>query len=127
MDGNQTLLIDGYVSQTFKSRAAEQYFLNLLKSTSIPPHATLSYSGREGYFFFVSSVPPHIPARFPNPPGRWLLDRSIVDRGTVVPQTMWCPNSVVARRQNIDRAKLQMPIYFEDENGGLGFSLGASG
>ncbi|KAI9455810.1 hypothetical protein BJY52DRAFT_1121620 [Lactarius psammicola] len=121
----QSLLIDGYVSQTFRSQVAEQYFLNLLKSTSIPPYATLSYTEREGYFFFVHSVPPHIPALFPDTPGRWLLDRGIVDRGTVVPQTMWSPDSAINRRQNVEKAKLQMPVFFEDKDGGLGLSLGA--
>ena len=119
----QTLLVDGYISQTFRSRAAEQYFLNLLKETTIPPHTTLPYT-EEGYFFFVSSVPPHIP-RVPNLPGRWLLDRGILKRGTVVPQTMWSPRSAIDRRQHIEMGELQMPIFFEDKGGGLGVSLRA--
>ena len=118
----RTLLVDGYISQTFRSRAAEQYFLNLLKSTAIPPPAT---SPREGYFFFVYSDFPHVPRPL-NLPDRCVLDRCIVDGGTVVPQTMWSPNSPVARRQNIDKAPLQIPIFFEDQNGILGLSLEAS-
>lgn len=121
----QTLLVDGYISQTFQSLAAEQFFLNILKSPSIPSHATSPHTWREGYLFFVYSVPPHIPPRFVKPPC-WVLDRGIVDRGTVVPQTMWSPDSPVNRRQNIEKALLQMPIFFEDKNGGLGLSLGAS-
>ncbi len=122
----QTLLIDGYISQTFRSRAAEQYFLNLLKSTSVPPHATLSYAGREGYFFFVHSVPPHIPAPLSSSPGLWLLDRGIVDRGTVIPQGMWSPNSVLDIRKHVEKARLQMPVFFEGEDRRLGISLVAS-
>ena len=121
---SQTLLIDGYISQTFRSRVAEQYFLNLLKSTSIPPHSTLSNTGREEYFFFVHSVPSHIHAPYPNLPDRWLLDRGIIDRGTVVPQTMWSPRSAINIQQHVERAKLQMPVFFEDKDGGLGLSLG---
>ena len=121
---SQTLLIDGYISQTFRSRAAEQYFLNLLKDTTIPPHTALPYTEEEGYFFFVSSVPPHIP-RVPNLPDRWLLDRGIVKRGTVVPQTMWSPRFVIDRRQHIEMGELQMPVFFEDKDGGLGVSLRA--
>src|SRR6266702_7049834 len=119
----QTLLIDGYISQTFRSRAAEQYFLNLLKSTSVPPHTALSYPGREGNFFFLHSVPSHIPAQHSSPPGRWLLDRGVVARGTVVPQTMWSPHTATDRRQQVD---LQMPIFFEGTDGRLGISLEAS-
>ncbi|KAH8998669.1 hypothetical protein EDB92DRAFT_1198774 [Lactarius akahatsu] len=119
-----TLLIDGYLSQTFQSRAAEQYFLNLLKRTSIPSDATLSYT-MEGYFC-VHSVPPHIPTRFPNLPDRWLLDRGIVNSGTVVPQTMWSPRTAADKRQHVEEAELQMPIFFEAKDGRLGLSLGAS-
>ena len=122
----QTLLVDGYISQTFRSRAAERHFLNLLKSTSIPLYETLPDTGREEYSFFVHSVPPHILASPPNPPDRWLLDRGIMDRGTVVPQTMWSPLSVVDIRQHVEKAKLQMPIFFGDKDGRLGLSLDAS-
>jgi hypothetical protein len=122
----QALLIDGYISQTFQSRAAEQYFLNLLKSSSIPPHTTLSYTSKGGYFFFVHSVPPHIPAPFPNSPRRWLLDRGIMDGGTVVPQMMWSSHSASDRRQHVEMGELQMPVFFEDRDGELGFSIEAS-
>jgi len=127
MSDIQTLLVDGYISRTFQSRAAEKYFLNLLKtqSTSIPPHATPFDTGEEDYLFFVYSVPPHIAARFPSPPDRWLLDRGIKNRGTVVPQTMWSPRSATDMRQHVESAELQMPIFFEDKDGGLGISLGA--
>ena len=107
----QTLLVDGYISQTFRSRAAEHYFLHLLKSASVPPHATLSNAGREGHFFFVHSVPPHIPAPPSSPPRFWLLDRGIVDRGTVVPQKMWNPHSLLDRVQHVQKAQLQMPVF----------------
>ncbi|KAH9008421.1 hypothetical protein EDB83DRAFT_2587247 [Lactarius deliciosus] len=122
----QTLLVDGYISQTFRSRTAEEYFLNLLKSTAIPPYATLSYAGREGYFFLLNSVPGHNPASLSGPPGIWPLDRSIVDRGTVVPQRMWFPHSALDRRRHVERAQLQMPIFFEGEDRRLGISLTAS-
>jgi hypothetical protein len=121
----QTLLVDGYISQTFRSRAAEQYFLKLLESTSIPPLATLPSPGG-GCFFFVYPVPPHIAARFPRPPGRCLLDRGIIIRGTVVPQKMWFPQSAIGVRQYVERAELQMPVFFEGRDRGLGLSLEAS-
>ncbi|KAI9433275.1 hypothetical protein H4582DRAFT_2082427 [Lactarius indigo] len=126
MDVVQTLLVDGYISQTFQSRAAEVYFLNLLKTTVIPPHETLSYAEREGYFFFLNPIPHHILAPHSGPPGICLLDRSIVDRGTVVPQRMWSPHSALDRQRHVERAMLQMPIFFEGEDRRLGFSLAAS-
>ena len=126
----QALLIDGYISQTFGSRAAENYFLNLLRTSSIPPLTTfkLSNASNGGYFFFVHSVPPHVPSQFPNPPGLWILDRGIMDGGTVVPQTMWSSHSASDsdRRQQVELGKLQMPVFFEDKDQALGFSLEAS-
>ena len=92
----------------------------------MPPHSTLSYNSRGGYFFFVHSVPLHIPAPFPNPTCRWVLDRGIMEGGTVVPQTMWYPDSASDRRQHVEMGKLQMPIFFEDKDQALGFSLEAS-
>jgi hypothetical protein len=82
--------------------------------------------GRGGYIFFVYSVPTHIAARFPNPPDHWLLDRGIVVRGTVVPQKMWSPHSAVERRRYVERAELQLPVFFEDRDRGLGLSLEAT-
>jgi len=123
MSSVQTLLVDGYISQTFRSRSAEQYFLNLLKCPSVPPYTPSSYPTREGNFFFLHSVPPHIPEQHSGPPGRWLLDRGVLTRGTVVPQTMWSPHTAIDKRQQVD---LQMPIFFEGLDGRLGISLEAS-
>lgn len=123
MAGIQTLLVDGYISQTFQSRSAEQYCLNLLKSTSVPPHTPTFFPAREGYFFLLHSVPSHIPTQHSSPPGRWLLDRGVVNRGTVVPQAMFSAHTAFDKRQQVD---LQLPIFFEGSDGRLGISLEAS-
>ena len=49
-----------------------------------------------------------------------------MEGGTVVPQTMWSPDSVSDRRQHVEMGKLQMPVFFEDKDQALGFSLEAS-
>jgi len=53
----------------------------------------------------------------------WLLDDSIVRTGTVIPQARWSPQNVNDYRQHVAEAKLQMPIYFYQQNGVLGLSL----
>ncbi|KAH9029685.1 hypothetical protein EDB85DRAFT_1965508 [Lactarius pseudohatsudake] len=68
------------------------------------------------------TVPRHILAPLSGPPGIWLLDCSIVDRGMVVPQMMWSPHSALDRRRHVERAQLQMPIFFEGEDRRLGIS-----
>jgi hypothetical protein len=41
----------------------------------------------------------------------------------VVPQTMWSPNTVTDKRQHVEEAVLQMPIFFEGIDGRLGLPL----
>ncbi|KAI9441413.1 hypothetical protein H4582DRAFT_2055333 [Lactarius indigo] len=127
MNDVKLLLVAGYISRTFRSQAAEEYFLNLLKNCSIPLHTILPYVGREGYFFFLHSVPSHSPVQHSSSPGCWiLLDRGITDRGTVVPQRMWFPHSVPDRIRHVVTAQLQMPVFFEGEGRDLCISLTAS-
>ena len=53
----------------------------------------------------------------------WLIDYSIVDIGTVVPQTLWSPRNTTGLRQYVAEASLQLPIFFTQEDGRLGLSL----
>ena len=88
----------------------------------IPAPTPLSLPGRESQFFVVQHVPAHIPPPFPDQPG-WVLDRTFVNRGTMVPQTLWLPQTVPDRRQYVELAELQLPIFFESVNGRLGYPL----
>jgi hypothetical protein len=54
----------------------------------------------------------------------WLLDYSIAQTGTVVPQELWSPQNVNDFRQYVTEAELQMPIFFVQDNGCLGLPLG---
>ncbi|KAH9176499.1 hypothetical protein EDB89DRAFT_1902839 [Lactarius sanguifluus] len=125
MDTTKSLLVDGYVSQTFLPRRAEQYFLDLLKRKCIPPIENVSYPDREGHSFFVGPITRQVLEQPFDAPAL-LLDRAVVDRGTVVPQTMWAPHTVTDKKQHVEEAVLQMPIFFEGVDGKLGLSLEAS-
>lgn len=46
-----------------------------------------------------------------------------MDRGTVVPQTMWSPHAASDRQRHIEMGTLLMPVFFEDKDRALGFSL----
>ena len=50
----------------------------------------------------------------------------VVRSGTVVPQTLWIPHTVTDRRQHVEEAPLQMPIFFQHTDGRLGLSLDAA-
>jgi hypothetical protein len=53
----------------------------------------------------------------------WLIDYGVMDFGTVVPQTLWSPGNTTGLRQYVV-ASLQLPIFFIQEDGSLGLSLG---
>ncbi len=44
----------------------------------------------------------------------------------MVPQTMWSPHTITDKRQHVEEAVLQLPIFFEGADGRLGLSLDAS-
>jgi len=121
----QTLLVDGYISQSFNSRAAEEYFFHLLKRNHIPAYRVVSYAGTESCYFVLDSASPHGQVR-PLPESNWVLDRSMMAMGTVVPQAMWSPPSVEDKRWLVGEAELQMPIFFEGPDGKLGIPLEAA-
>ncbi|KAI9442285.1 hypothetical protein H4582DRAFT_2054763 [Lactarius indigo] len=120
-----SLLVDGYVSQTCLSRRTELYFQHLLKRNPIPPIGHLSYPDREGHFFFAGPTTRQVLEQPFDTPSRF-LDRAVVIRGTVVPQTMWTPHTITDQKQHVEDAVLQMPIFFEGMDGRLGLSLEAA-
>jgi hypothetical protein len=95
---------------------------HLLKTRHIPTPTLLSLPGRESQFFVAQHVPEYLPPPFPDQPG-WVLDRTFVHQGAMVPQTLWLPQAVPDRRQYVELAELQLPIFFESFNGRLGYSL----
>jgi hypothetical protein len=55
-----------------------------------------------------------------------VLDRGIVNRGTVVPQFLWAPHTVTDRKHHVEEADLQLPIFFQSTDGQLGLTLEAA-
>jgi hypothetical protein len=119
------ILVDGYISHCFSPRQAERYFLCLLKSNTTPSCPTLHTPGIESAFFFVHSVPRHISDQFPDQ-SRWVLDRDILNKGTVVPQTLWAPHTLTDQKHHVEQAELQLPVFFQCTDGRLGLSLEAA-
>ena len=113
------ILVDGYISVCFGSQNAERYFACLLKNNPIPASR---HSGRAGDPFLIAYVPQHIRDQYPNQ-NAWVLDRMVVRTGTVVPQTLWIPHTVTDRRNHVEEAPLQMPIFFQHMDGRLGLPL----
>ena len=105
--------MDGYISHSFGPQSAERHLSYILKSNAIPA----SYHfGADGGSFVVNS---------PNQPSR-VLDRRVLSIGSVVPQILWVPHTVIDRRQHVQDAELQMPIFFQHTDGRLGLTLKAA-
>jgi hypothetical protein len=119
------MLVDGYIAQCFYPKQAERYFFSLLKSNILPSHPAWSVPGIEAGFFLAPSVPRHISNQFPDP-SNWVLDRGILNKGTVVPQTLWSPQTLTDQKHHVEQAELQLPIFFQCSDGRLGLSLEAA-
>jgi hypothetical protein len=118
--------VDGLVAHTFAPEDANNYFKLLLKTPA--PQYFLPYYGivhQQGTWFItenVNSVQNESPGVTlqANP----LLDYSITGtHGTVVPQRRWTPVVDVDIRRYVEDATLNLPIFFVNRNGNLGFSL----
>jgi len=116
-----SLLVDGYISKGFGPSQAERHFHCVLKTNTIAARQ----SGGNGDYFVVTSIPPYIQSQFPNQHA-WVLDRRVMNAGTVVPQTLWIPFTVADRRRHVQNAELQMPIFFLHMDGRLGLPLEAA-
>lgn len=46
-----------------------------------------------------------------------------ISQGTVVPQRRWTPEDEIDVRRYVETAALQLPVYFVNRNGGVGFWL----
>ncbi|KAI9439238.1 hypothetical protein H4582DRAFT_2075898 [Lactarius indigo] len=120
------IVIDGFVARTFTREDANNYFMLLLKT----PHSQrfLVYYGiiyHQGAWYITRNVnmmqgtSPGIP--FCATP---LLDYNIgATHGTVIPQRRWSPADEVDVRRHVEGAMLQLPIFFVNRNGGIGFGL----
>jgi hypothetical protein len=55
-----------------------------------------------------------------------VLDRGILNKGTVVPQTLWAPHTLTDQKLHVEQAELQLPIFFQCSDGRLGLPLEAA-
>ena len=120
------ILVDGFVARTFTPEGAHNYFMLLLRTP--PSQYYLPYYGivhNEAAWYITSNVnsvqgtSPGVP--FQATP---LLDHSVIPtHGTVVPQQRWTPTDQVDVRRHVADAVLQLPTFFVNRNGSLGFLL----
>jgi hypothetical protein len=116
--------VDGFIAHTFSPQDTHNFFALLLRTREFVRQYQLSYS--QGVWYIVQS-PPYF---HPPPPGvpiqnlRLPLDFSArTTQGTIVPQRRWTPADEIDVRRYVATAELQLPVYFVNKNGGVGFWL----
>lgn len=108
----------------FSPQDAQDFLALLFKTPDFLQH--ISYSNLKGVRYFTRNVP------YVQPPSLGLprqiallpLDFSVqTTEGTVVPQRRWTPTAVVDVRRHVENGVLELPIFFVNHNGGIGFRL----
>ncbi len=120
------VLVDGFVARTFTPKDANNYFMLLLRTPA--SQYFLGYYGivyhQNAWYIthnvnLVQGTSPGVPLQTTP-----LLDRSIsATHGTIVPQRRWTPTDEVDVRRHVEDAVLQLPIFFVNRNGSIGFWL----
>ena len=109
------ILVDGFVTHMFTPRDAFAFFTLLLRIPDFRPYVTYS---RGVWYISHGQQPPA------GPPTQLPLDFSArATEGTIVPQRRWTPADEVDVRRYVQEAVLQLPVFFINRNGGVGFWL----
>ena len=99
----------------FSPRDAHAFFTHLLRTSDY--HSHISYSQGIWYMNCVQQPSSGLSTQLP-------LDFSTREtEGTVVPQTRWTPADNVDIRRYVQEAPLQLPVFFVNQNGSVGFWL----
>ena len=118
------IFVDGFLAHTFSPQDVQSFLPQLLRTPHFLQYYNVMYSG--GAWQITQNAPyvlpqsPGLPAQHPPIP----LDFNVgATEGTVVPQRRWIPTDEVDVRRHIEEASLQLPIFFINRNGGIGFTL----
>ena len=118
------IFVDGFIANTFSPQDVHGFLTQLLRTPDYLQYYHVLYSG--GAWYITQNAPyvlpqsPGLPAQHPPIP----LDFNVgTTEGTVVPQQRWIPADEVDVRRHIEGASLQLPIFFINRNGGIGFTL----
>jgi len=116
------IFVDGFIANTFSPQGVPAYLTHLLGRPDFLQFYNVVYHGRSWYITqnYVLPQSPGVAAQHP-----WIpLDFYVgATQGTVVPQQRWIPDGEVDVRRHIEEARLQLPILFVKNDGGIGFTL----
>jgi hypothetical protein len=119
------ILVDGFISHTFSPQDAHIFFSLVLRTPDFLRLYRILYWKEAWYIMQNLHSDPRLEPSlgFPKEDLPLPLDFSVrTTQGTVVPQQRWTPSEVDFSR-HVEGAVLQLPIYFVNGNGGVGFWL----
>lgn len=109
------ILVDGFITNMFSPRDAFAFFTLLLRMQDFLPHVT--YLRGVWYINHVQQPSAGLPTQLPLDFNSWPTE------GTVVPQRRWTPADEADVRRYVLEATLQLPVFFVNRNGAVGFCL----
>ncbi len=117
------LFVDGFVSCTFGPGDANNYLMLLLRTQHFVPYYGIVYHQGAWHITrnaqYLQGTSPGVP-----PVANLPLDYDMREtHGTIVPQRRWTPADEIDFRRHVEDAVLQLPIFFANRNGGIGFWL----
>jgi hypothetical protein len=120
MKSLNNLFVDGFIAQTFSPLDARNFFELLMR---IPQQYRVLYSHTQEAWHIARCVPsPTLGA--PSQNVSQPLDFNVrMTQGTVVPQRRWTPADEVDIRRHVEEATVQLPVFFVNRNGRVGFLL----
>lgn len=118
------VLVFGFIAYTFSPEDAHNFLALLLRRPDFLQHYRMSFS--QGVWY-IRQNSPYFPPPPPGIPPQNLmlpLDYNVsATQGTVVPQRRWTPADEIDTLRYVANATLQLPVYFVNRNGGVGFWL----
>jgi hypothetical protein len=121
------VLVDGFVAHTFSPQDAYAFFTLLLRTPDFLQQYGVSCPQEVWYITHIPQNVPYVQQSLLGDPTHNLprpLDFNVrTTEGTVVPQRRWAPADEVDVRRYVAEAALQLPVFFFNVNGGVGFWL----
>jgi hypothetical protein len=108
--GDLRLCIDGYISQMFDPRVADEYHVSLLRREPGQIQLQADVAGTGAFF----ATPPPGPTSGQH---GWIVDYAVKDTGPVIRQKIWAPKKSSDKLRWVDHEQLHPPIFFIHKNG----------
>jgi hypothetical protein len=117
------VLVDGFISRTFAPGDATNYLMLLLRTHRFLQHYRIVHHQGAWYITRNGNLVRRTSQGVPRQPTPLLDYCAWATHGTIVPQKRWTTADDVNFGRHIENAVLQLPIFFVNHDGSLGFRV----